>query len=201
MSWTDNKERCQKIYFGKPQGLQPTREQVGDFIMNKMGLTFGDGPAWSDGVPKLVDMGMKYWNLRLENTTPEIIEEIEAERDALQRENSELSTELADRRKQVKSERAVDRLERIEASILRALCQGDNHGEEELDFVEVPTIVQESGLEYGTVVNYLEKLARVEFGGYVEYDGDDEKARTTRKSAFEEYCRGARLDPAQIVSV
>lgn len=200
MSWDDNKQRCQKIYFGKPLELEPTRREVGEFIMDEMGMIYDDGPAWSKGVPQLVEMGMRYADHRLEGESLESYDEMRQDRDKLQRKNDELRERLSDQRKLVKPERAVDRLEQIEATILRVLSQKGGRGDGALDFVEVPTIVQASDLEYATVVNYLKKLTRLEFGGYVEYDRSDDKARVTRESAFEEYCQGAKLDVDRIAS-
>lgn len=198
MSWDTNKQRCQKIYFGEPHGLKPTRREVGEFIMNEMGMVYDDGPAWSEGVPQLVEMGMRCATHKLNGESLKSFDEVRYERDRLQRKNDELRKQLSNRRKQVESERAVDRLEQIEASILRVLCQEANHGDDELDFVEVPAITQETGFEYGTVVHYLEKLTCPEFGGYVVYDEGGGKARATQETAFVEYCRRVKLDPSQV---
>jgi hypothetical protein len=199
MSWDDNKERCQKIYFGEPGEIKPTRREVGEFIMDEMGMIYDGGPAWSEGVPQLVYLGMQCAEHKLNGESIENFDEIRYERDRLQRKTDELRRQLSNRRKQVKSKRAVDRLERIEASILRVLCEEDDSGGPP-GFVEVPTIVQSSGLKYGTVVHYLEKLTRSEFGEYVEYSNGSNKARVTRESAFEEYCRRAKLDTDQVAS-
>jgi hypothetical protein len=200
MSWDDNKERCQKIYFGKPLGFKPTRREVGEFIMNEMGMIYDEGPAWSDGVPKLVEMGMRYSRNRFDGESLETYDEVRHERDKLLRKNEELREQLSDRRKQIRSKRAVDRLEQIEATLLKVLCEEADRGDGTPGFVEVPTVVEESELDYSTVVNYIRKLTRDEFGGYVEYRKGEEKARATRKSAFEEYCRRAKLDKSQFAS-
>lgn len=194
MSWDTNKQRCQKIYFGEPHGLKPTRREVGEFIMNEMGMVYDDGPAWSKGVPQLVEIGMRCATHKLNGESLESFDEVRYERDRLQRESAELRKQLSNRRKQVKPKRAVDRLEQIEASILSVLCQEENHGDDGLDFVEVPNIVQDSGLEYGTVVYYLEKLTREEFGGYVVYDKIDEKARASQESVFDDYCKETGIE-------
>lgn len=198
MSWDANKERCQKIYFGEPLGLKPTRHEVGEFIMDEMGMVYDDGPAWSEGVPQLVEMGMRCATHQFHGESLESFDEVRYERDRLQRENAELRKQLSNRRKQVKPEQAVDCLKQIEASILSVLCLEENHSDDGLEFVEVPTIVQDSGLEYSTVVNYLEKLTRTEFGGYVGFDETNNKARAKDESAFERYCKMTRLDPQSI---
>lgn len=199
MSWDANKERCQKIYFGEPLGFKQTRREAGEFTMDEMGMIYDGGPAWSEGVPQLVYLGMQCAEHKLNDESIENFDEIRHDRDRLQRKTDELRRQLSNRRKQVKSERAVDRFERIEASILRVLCEEDGSGSHP-DFVEVPTTIQSSGLKYGTVVHYLEKLTRPEFGEYVEYSNGSNKARVRRESAFEEYCRRAKLDTNQVDS-
>lgn len=201
MSWDANKDRCQKVYFGEPFDAEPTREEVGRFILNKMVLTHGDGPAWSKGVPKLVEMGMRYYENQLQGGSLESIDEIRYERDKLRREVDDLRQRLSDQRTQISPERAVDRIERREASILKILCQEGSSRDESSEFVPVPVVVQRSELEYSTVVDYLKKLTRNEFGGYVQFDEQSEKARVTRPTAFEEYCQSARLEQTQIAAV
>lgn len=200
MSWDANKDKCQKIYFGEPGELKPTREAVGEFIMNKMGEVYDDGPAWSEGVPKLTAWGMRYYETHQGETSLEGLEELEEERDKLKSENRELRKQLANREKQINPKRAVDRLQEIEAGILKVLCRSKGPVPTSPEFVAVPTIVQQTGLEYETVVNHLEKLARTEFGGYVDFDQSHERARATRTSAFNEYCEGAKLDTDRAAS-
>lgn len=165
MAWNENRDRCQKIYFGEPQDYKPTKKEVGDFIMNKMGAIYDGGPAWSEGVPQLVEMGMRNWDKQLGVASLETFDELREERDRVKRKNRELREQLRNQRKQVQPERAVDQVERTEARILEVLCREYDSKTERPAFVSLPAIVQQTGFKYSTVVYYLNNLAREEFGG------------------------------------
>lgn len=204
MSWEANKDRCQKVYFGKPFDVEPTKQEVGEFIMNEMGLTYGEGPAWSKGVPRLVRLGMKNWGRVLEENTLSDYATLENEKNRLERKNKILRNKLEDERAENKweqradSDRAVDRLEKLEATILEILCRVCAFDGESPDFLSVEEIARQSELEDSTVAHHLEKLSRTAFGGYVEFDKKEGVARVTGENVFEEYCQDARLDPDQV---
>lgn len=194
MSWNGNKDRCQKIYFGKPEDIEPTKEEVGQFIIDKMGLEYDGGPAWSEGVPKLIRMGMRYRDKNHTEWDLKAIDDLEAEIEELRDENSRIRKQLAGEMKMTDPDLAIDRLEQTEALILSILCEEGSRGVDSPNFVRLSTIVRISGFDRSTVEQTLENLTRQEFGGYVDYDNNEGVARATRSSAFDEYCCRSGLD-------
>lgn len=199
-----NPERMIRLYFGQPGGERPTKKEVADFITEEMGLVRGDDkdPQWSKGVGELIRRGMEAEEERLNSVNPderERLQELEEEVDNYRAQVQRLKAQLDRQREEDGHLDAARRVHRIEASILEVLCQneavGQHAGPRGMNFVELFKVAQATGYSFDTVLNYARTLSRPEYGGHVELDDYDEKAKATSRDAFEAYCDATNIDP------
>jgi hypothetical protein len=67
-----------------------------------------------------------------------------------------------------------------------------------MKYVELYEVAQLTGYSFDTVLQYARTLSRPEYGGHVQLDNYDEKAKATSRDAFEAYCDATDIDPAHI---
>lgn len=199
---TNPNDRMIRLYFGKPGDPRPTKQEVATFITDQMGLVQGDGkPRWSEGIGELLELGMDAEADRLDAVNPDDhkrIQELEEKVENYRIRVQQLEQELEKRRLSDGILDAADRVHRVEARILEVLCRDDHHGARSMNYVDLYTVTEQTGLEYNTVVEHAESLSRDEFGGHVQLDDYGEKAKATSPDAFTDYCAATDLDPDQI---
>ncbi|RKS82127.1 hypothetical protein BDK61_1424 [Haloarcula quadrata] len=196
---TNPTDRKIRLYFGDGSGVKPTKEEVGGFIKNQMGLVrSGEKPEWSSGVCQLISMGMDAWQdgkiERAHLISPERVEKLEERNRELKNEVQNLRSELARSDQDGGKVDAAKRVQTIEASILKVLCSDKHLGAKSPNYVQIETISQTTGHDYDTVMHYVRSLSKIEFGGHVEIDRMENNAKAARETAFEEYCDAARID-------
>lgn len=193
-----------RLYFGQPGDARPTKEEVAEFITEEMGLVRGDGgkPRWSEGVGELIRRGMEAEREVLNSVNPderERLQELEEQVNQYRAQVKRLKAQIDCQRQEDGHLDAARRVHRIEASILEVLCQneavGGHAGPRGMNFVELYEVAQLTGYSFDTVLQYARTLARPEYGGHVELDQYDEKAKATSKDAFEAYCDATNIDP------
>ncbi len=87
---------------------------------------------------------------------------------------------------------AAVRVQRIEASILKVLC--NNIGVNSPNYMSIEKISDKTGHDYDTIVQHAVMLSRVEFGGYVQFDRMEDSIKFQREDACEKYCEAADID-------
>ena len=87
---------------------------------------------------------------------------------------------------------AAVRVQRIEASILKILC--NNIGTNSPNYMSIEKISDKTGHDYDTIVQHAVMLSRVEFGGYVQFDRMEDSIKFQREDACEKYCEAADID-------
>jgi len=202
-----NPDRMIRLYFGQPGDQRPTKEEVADFITDEMGLVRGDGnePQWSKGVGELVQRGMEAEKDLLDAVSHderERLQELEEEVDRYREQVQRLKAQLDRQREEEGHLNAARRVHRIEASILEILCQneavGQHAGPEGMNYVELYDVARLTGYDFDTVLQYARTLSRPEYGGHVQLDDYDEKAKATSRDAFEAYCDATDIEPGLI---
>lgn len=201
-----NPDRMIRLYFGQPDDPRPTKEEVGEFIVEEMGLTQGDDkPRWSEGVGRLIDQGMKAETDRLDaisHNDRERIQELESKVADYRAEVKRLQTQLNQRRETRGLIDAADRVHRIEASILEVLCRheaaGGHSGPKGMNYVDLYEVARATGYEFDTVHHYAQMLSKPANGEHVQLDKYEEKAKATRRDAFEDYCDATGIDSNRI---
>lgn len=198
-------DRTTQIYFGKEEDDRITKERVGEFIRNEMGLERSDGsPHWTEGILELVECGMNNYEREVQPTDPEIIEQLEdaEERlEELERENERLKDHLDTQKSRSQVEYPAQEVHLTECRILEVLCRDEHLGHRgSPNFVDVLTIAEETGLEYETVVYNLNQISTppVEL---IEERGNEEEVKALGADRFEQYCDATGMDPERVRSL
>ena len=184
-------------YFGGPGDSKPTMEEVGSFITGEMGLVRDDGGAkWTDGVTELIMLGMDAWRQgqveRAHLVSPERVESLEKRNQELRETVSNQRTEISKTDRDDGKIDAALRVQQIEASILKVLS--NNIGAKSPNYVSIEKVADQTKHDFDTVVHYSTMLARVEFGGYVQFDRMEDNIKVTREDAYDKYCEAAAID-------
>jgi len=196
---TNPKDRMVRLYFGRPGEMKPTKQEVGEFITDKMGLVRdGDKPRWSEGICELIALGMDAWYRgqveRANLVSPERVEKLE-ERTQEQREKiKELKQQLAREQRDDGRMDAVEQVHHTEAAILRVLCRDENIGAKSPNYVSIPQVSDATGFDYDTITHYGQMLSKPAFGEHVEIDRFGEKIKATSEDAYEMYCKAIGID-------
>lgn len=199
MGETNPNNRKIRLYFGPDGSSRPTKEEVGEFIVDEMGLVQGpeNKPQWSQGVCELIELGMQAWEGQLDSPeTHKRIEELESQITDYRLKIRQLEQKLEAKRQKDGVVDPADRVHRIEARILEVLCRDEHQGTRSMNFVDLYEVTEQTGLQYSAVVKYAEKLEQFDNG--VELDMYGEKAKATSPNAFEAYCEGTGIDPEVI---
>ncbi len=174
-------------------------EEVDSFITEEMGLVRDDGGAkWTEGVTELIMLGMDSWRQeqgqveRAHLVSPESVESLEERNRELRGKISDLQAKVDKLDRDDRKIEAAVRVQRIEASILKVLC--NNIGAKSPNYMSIEEVSDKTGHDYDTVVHYAVMLARVEFGGYFQFDRMEDNIKVQREDAYEKYCEAAGID-------
>jgi hypothetical protein len=195
----ENTKSDQRItyYFGTRGSSKPTMEEVDSFITEEMGLVRDDGGAkWTEGVTELIMLGMDSWRQgqveRAHLVSPERVESLEERNRELREKVSDLQAKVDKLDRDDGKIEAAVQVQRIEASILKVLC--NNIGAKSPNYMSIEEVSDKTGHDYDTVVHYAVMLSRVEFGGYVQFDRMEDNIKVQREDAYEKYCESAGID-------
>lgn len=193
--------RWVEIYFGPSTYTSRSKEEVADFIVEKMGLRLsGGGPKWTKGLTTLIEIGMEEWEdhsvsdkVGLEENSNDLLETIEDFHQEVKEFSSEQET---DNSKDLAE--AAKRVHRIEAQILEVLCRDQYLGAMSPNYVEIHELAEEVGVAYPVIYDFAVNLSRFPGGELVQFDLQGEKVKAVSEDAFEELCEARRLNPDSI---
>ncbi len=195
-------DRTTQIYFGKEDDDRLTKEQVGEFIRNEMGLERADdSPQWTEGILELVECGMDNYEREVQPTDPEVLKQLEdAEQrlEELERENEMLKQQLETQQstKQVKD--PVHQVHLSECRILEVLCRDEHLGHRgDPNFVDVITIVEETGMDPSAVTYTLNQMSAPHVD-LVESRGNEDEVKPLGADLFERHCEETGIDPDMV---
>lgn len=195
-------DRTTQIYFGKEEDDRLTKEQVGEFIRNEMGLERADkSPQWTEGILELVECGMDNYEREVQPTDPEVLEQLEeAEQrlEELERENEMLKQQLESQQAQRHVEDPAHQTHLTECRILEVLCRDEYLGHRgDPNFVDVLTVVEETGMEAGEVTYTLNQMSSPHVN-LIESRGDADEIKPHRADTFEQHCEEVGIDPEMV---
>lgn len=195
-------DRTTQIYFGKEDDDRLTKEQVGEFIRNEMGLERADdSPQWTEGILELVECGMDNYDREVQPTDPEILEQLEeAEQrlEELERENEMLKQQLQGQQttKQVKD--PAHQVHLSECRILEVLCRDEYLGHRgDPNFVDVIPIVEETGKDPSAVTATLNRMSALHVD-LIESRGNADEVKPLSANIFEKHCEATGIDPEMV---
>ncbi|MFB6131707.1 MAG: hypothetical protein ABEJ28_12915 [Salinigranum sp.] len=193
-------DRTTQIYFGTDDDDRLTKEQVGQFIRNKMGLERADdSPQWTEGILELVEVGMDNYEREVQPTDPEILEQLEeAEQrlNDLERENEMLKQQLETQQSTKQVDNPVHQVHLSECRILEVLCREEYLGHRgDPNFVDVITIVEETGMDPSSVTATLNRMSSAHVD-LIKSRGDADEVKPLGADLFEEHCEETGIDPA-----
>jgi hypothetical protein len=194
-------KRTKQIYFGEEGDDRLTKQQVGEFISNQMGLVRSDGKVkWTEGILELVECGMDNFEDAVQPTDPEIIEELEEAReriDDLEQENEMLKRQLQSQ--QVDTTHVKDperKTHLIECRILEVLCRQENRGRTgNPQFTDPTKVAKGTGLKLETVNRYLGIMSEPHVD-LIEEEGNRDRVKASK--GFEEHCEDTGIDPDRV---
>jgi len=93
---------------------------------------------------------------------------------------------------------AAVRVQRIEASILKVLC--NNIGVNSPNYMSIEKVSDKTGHDYDTVVQHAVMLSRVEFGGYVQFDRMEDSTKHPTLEAVRDIVHVPPLDTMPLVA-
>jgi hypothetical protein len=194
-------DRTTQIYFGEEDDDRLTKQEVGDFIRNRMGLERSDGSVeWTEGILELVECGMDNFEDAVQPTDPEIIEELEEAReriDELESENEMLKRQLQSQ--QVDTTHVKDperKTHLIECRILEVLCRQENRGRTgKPQFIDPMNVIKGTGLKPDTVNHYLGIMSEPHVD-LIEEEGNRDRVKASK--GFEEHCEDTGIDPDRV---
>ena len=171
--------------------------EVDSFITEEMGLVRDDGGAkWTEGITELIMLGMDSWRQgqveRAHLVSPERVESLEERNRELREKVSDLQAKVDKLDRDDGKIDAAVRVQRIEASILKVLC--NNIGAKSPNYMSIEEVSDKTGHDYDTIVHYAVMLARAEFGGYVQFDRMEDNIKVQREDAYEKYCEAAGIN-------
>lgn len=197
----DHEERRVGIYFGPSPYTLLTKEEVGEFIKNQMGLIRSDGgPKWTEGLTQLIELGMEVWR-----DGPEDISDIEKKVEQVNTKIDDYRDEILELSSQVEQKQSIDDLvdkakqvHRTEARILEVLCRDENLGVKSPNYVSWSTVREKTNLEYHEVSYFARILANSQFSGFVEIDRTGNEIKAVDEKVFHTYCDERGLNPEAI---
>lgn len=181
-------ERTLTVYTGKDLDERPSKDAIGEFIVDTMGLEKADGsPRWSAGVLELVSCGMDRWDGPGDSIDPALVAKVqEQERtiEELRSKNESLKTRLRDI--ELTHGDPADMQMRTEARILQVLCSDDNLGVDSPNWVPIADVEAELGFKRGLLAGgrVLDWLVNE---GYVVDHPSLEKIKASDARAYESY--------------
>lgn len=197
----DHDERRVEVYFGPSPHTTLSKSEVGDFIVNNMGLKSPDGnPRWTEGITELVLLGMESFEEGL-NDDSELWSRIEQ----LERELNQYQSEMERLRAASEADsgpdeviEAAELVYRTEARILEVLCRDDHIGAKSPNYVDVMVVYKETGISPEAIGHLTEMMAMPEFGEFVGIHRYGGSIKAKSEGSFNRYCELRRLDPDDI---
>ena len=93
---------------------------------------------------------------------------------------------------------AAELVHRTEARILEVLCRDENIGAKSPNYVGTQSLVEETGLKYPILYQYVENLRKYPSGELIQFDVSYEQVKVTNEDAFTEYCQARGMDLEKI---
>lgn len=195
-------DRTTQIYFGTKEDDRLTKEQVGEFIRNEMGLERADdSPQWTEGILELVEVGIDNYEREVQPTDPEILEQLEeAEQrlEELERENEMLKQQLETQQPTKQVDNPVHQVHLSECRILEVLCRDEYLGHRgDPNFVDVITIVEETGKDPSAVTATLNRMSAPHVD-LIESRGNADEVKPRSANIFEKHCEATGIDPEMV---
>lgn len=191
-----------EVYFDTSRHAGVSKEEVAEFIVGQMGLERSNGgPKWTEGITTLIKLGMESWRSDPVNNRSELKESIyklERKIDKYHKEVKDSDSEQAKTESADELVHAADLVHRTEARILEVLCRDENIGAKSPDYVDIQSLVEETGLKYPTVYQYVDNLRKLPSGELIQFDVSYEQVKVTSEDGFTEYCQARGIDLEKI---
>lgn len=192
----DYDDRRVEVYFGPSRKVDVTKEELADFIIEKMGLERSDeGPKWTEGVSELVKLGMKAFEEKYQDD-PEFGEEVAKLNRKLDEYQSDIREMSTKRQKPFDSLIQASKLtRRTQARILEVLSDRAWEDDGNMMLVDLSEVSKEADLEYSAVSHHARLL---DYQGFVERGEYYDKVKLSYRNAFEKFCDMKMVDPDSI---
>ncbi|MBB6645379.1 hypothetical protein [Halobellus ruber] len=195
----DYDDRRVEVYFGPSRKVDLTKEELAEFIIEEMALERSDGGSkWTEGVAELVELGMEAFQEQ-HRDEPEYAEEIAKLNRKLDEYQSEVGEIAATQQEPIDARSQAAKLShKSQAQILKALSEACEMDGDLIPFVDLYKVAKETDLDYSVVSHHAKLLEHPDLGGFISRDAPGEKAKVTRRSAFDEFCESRGVDTESI---